>query len=330
MNEQPVVIPEFKSGIGSVIREFLSMKMALGYKYTEGARMLRCFDQFLWENGLKRKTLPERLVKAWTSRTDHESAGTQRLRFRLICQLARFMLNHGYDAYCPDRYLEPLAPAQTNFVPHIFTHEEIGRLLRAVDELKPAYNSPLRHLVMPELFRVLYGCGLRVGEVLRLTMADTDLEQGVLTIRQSKFRKDRLVPLSPGLNIRLVRLREKVDQQFPESPLFPKHTGKPYTRRGVWHAFHALLNRSGIVHRGTGNGPRVHDLRHTFAVHRLQEWYEEGIDLTSKLPVLAAYMGHRNFYCTQRYMHLTLELSAVLSNQLEKTYGWMVPRREDR
>lgn len=330
MIEQPMAIPEFKSGIGSVIREFLSIKMALGYKYTEGARMLRCFDQFLWENGLKKRALPEQLVKAWTSRRNHESAGTHRARFRLICQLARFMLNHGYDAYCPNDYLEPLAPAQTNFTPHIFTHEEIKRFLRTVDELKPAYNSPLRHLVMPELFRVLYGCGLRVGEVLRLTMADADLEQGVLTIRQSKFRKDRLVPLSPGLHFRLMQLCEKLDQQHPASSFFPSQGRRPYTRGGIYQVFRQLLNRSGIVHRGTGNGPRVHDLRHTFAVHRLQEWYEEGIDLASKLPVLAAYMGHRNFYCTQRYMHLTLELSTVLSDQLEQEYGWMVPRRENR
>ena len=111
------------------------------------------------------------------------------------------MADRGYDAYVPNGYLEPLAPAQTNFAPYIFAHEEIKRLFSSLDELRPAGNSPVRHLVLPELFRMLYGCGLRLGEVLRLTLAVSDLQQGILTIRKSKFRKDRLVPVAPGLKL---------------------------------------------------------------------------------------------------------------------------------
>ena len=329
MPEPLPAIPEFKSTIGAVIRSFVLEKMALGYKYTEGARSLRCFDRFLWTKGLDRCALPEQLVREWTHERKLESSGTHRSRFRLICQFAKFMAGRGYEAYRPDRYLEPWAPAQPGFAPYIFTHAEIRRLFNTLDRLRPAYNSRLRHLVLPELFRVLYGCGLRLGEVIRLTLADSDLQQGILTIRKSKFRKDRLVPMAPGLLARLIRLRERLGQQSPESPLFPQH-GRPYTHRGVYHAFRALLNRSGIPHGGRGTGPRVHDLRHTYAVHRLQEWYEEGVDLTNRLPVLAAYMGHRNFYCTQRYVHLTLELCAELSNRLEEKYGSIIPRRKDR
>lgn len=330
MYEQSAHFLRFKSGIGPIIKDFVSEKVALGYKYTEGARMLGCFDQFLWTHGLLRCTLPEQLAREWTCKKNHESAVTHRVRFRLIRQLAQFMANRGYDAWLPDDHLEPLAPAQTNFAPYIFTHEEIARFLRAADELKPAYNSPARHLVMPEIFRVLYGCGLRVGEAIRLTLGDADLNRGILTIRQSKFRKDRLVPVAQGLISRLVLLREVLGPRPVGSPFFPSRKGRPYIRQGVYHAFRALLKRSGIAHRGVGSGPRVHDLRHTFAVHRMQAWYHEGADLTNRLPVLAAYMGHRNFGCTQRYMHLTLELNAAVSSRIEERYGSIIPRRKDR
>lgn len=330
MRDALTAIPEFKSAIGPVLKDFVSEKMALGYKYTEGARSLGCFDRFLWAKGLNRCALPETLVREWTRERAHECSGTHRSRFRLVRQLAKFMADRGYDAYQPARYLEPLAPAEPSFTPYVFTHEEIRRLLRALDELKPAYNSPLRHLVWPELFRVLYGCGLRMGEAIRLTVADCDLQRGILTIRESKFRKDRLVPVALGLNSRLALMCGRLGRRPLDSPLFPKHTGEPYTRRGVYHAFRALLTDSGIAHGGTGRGPRVHDLRHTFAVHRLQRWYQEGADLSNKLPVLAAYMGHRNFNSTQRYLHLTLELGADLSGRLEHKYGWVVPRRKNR
>ena len=330
MPEPLTDIPEFKSAVGLIIKDFVSEKIAIGYKYTEGARSLRCFDRFLWAKGLDKCALPEPLVREWTHERNGECPATQRARFRLIRQLAKFMMDRGHDAYQPPRYLEPVAPAQSNFTPYIFTHEEIRRLFNAIDELRPAYNSPLRHLVWPELFRVLYGCGLRMGEAIRLTFADCDLQQGILTIRKSKFRKDRLVPVVPGLNSRLVLMCGRLGQRPLGSPLFPKHTGKPYNRRGVYHAFRDLLNRSGVAHRGKGKGPRAHDLRHTFAVHRLQKWYQEGIDLSSRLPVLAAYMGHRNFNCTQRYLHLTLELGADLSGRLEQRYGWVIPRRKDQ
>ena len=329
MPERSRPMPEFKSAVGPVIKGFVSEKTAIGYKFMEGARSLRCFDQFLLAKGLDRCALPEQLVREWTCQRNHESSTTHRSRFRLTRQLAIFMKNRGYDAYVPDLYLEPCAPGQPGFAPHIFTHEELRRIFKSLDEMKPAYNSRLRHLVWPELFRLLYGCGLRVGEVIRLTVADTDLQEGVITIRQTKFRKDRLVPLAPGLHARLLRFYETMGRRSPESPLFHRH-GRAYTHRGVYLVFRAVLRRSGIPHRGRGQGPRVHDLRHTFAVHRLQEWYREGVDLTNRLPVLATYMGHRSFYCTQRYVHLTLELSAELSKRLEEKYGSIIPRRNDR
>src|SRR3990172_8897892 len=104
MSEPLTAIPEFKSAVGLVIKDFVSEKIAIGYKYTEGARSLRCFDRFLWAKGLDTCALPEPLVREWTHDRNGECPATQRARFRLIRQLARFMADRGYDAYQPPRH----------------------------------------------------------------------------------------------------------------------------------------------------------------------------------------------------------------------------------
>jgi integrase len=174
---------------------------------------------------------------------------------------------------------------------------------------------------MPELFRVLYGCGCRLGEVLRLRVADVDLEQGVLTIRQGKFRKDRLVPLAPALTDRLRRYLAGMKLMEPQAVFFPNAYGRSYSLKGVYSLFRRFLRRCGIAHGGRGRGPRLHDLRHTFAVHCLERWYRQGEDLNARLPLLVAYLGHQSLQGTQRYLRLTPEVFPNITARLESFLG---------
>jgi integrase/recombinase XerD len=327
MNRPSMASKEFASPVGHIMADFISEKRALGFHYQTGAEQLRLFDRFLKEKGLDACALPKEFVKEWVCKRTSESRSTQRDRFRLTRQFAEFMSHRGWTAYIPDIKLEPVA--QSNFVPYIFTHNEIARLLTAADHLSFCPVSPIWPIVAPELFRVLYGCGLRLGEALRLTVADTDLAEGVLTIRESKFRKDRLVPMAPELTARLRSYQELLGKRSPNAYLFPRHTGKSYTRSGIYAHYRKILTMSGITHGGKGKGPRLHDLRHAFALHRLLAWYQQGGDLTSKLPVLSTYMGHRNMIGTQHYLHLTLELLADLSIRLDAQYGLIIPERND-
>lgn len=329
MHNKPTFLPKFESVIGGIIEDFILEKKALGYKYTVETRKLYLFDHFLLTKDLAHCTLPKTLVKEWTRKKNCEHSLTHRLRFRLIRQFAEFMQNRGYDVYVPNADLEPVA--RSNFTPYIFTHDEIHRLITSADHLTPHGSSPHRHIVIPEMFRLLYGCGLRLGEALRLTLADIDLEQGILTIHQSKFRKDRIVPIAPELTIRLRQLLKKLGNRYDGTyPLFPSPTGGAYSMVTIYCTFRKLLEQSGIVHRGRGKGPRIHDLRHSYAVHRMQKWFQEGIDLTTKLPILAAYMGHTTFRCTQHYVHLTLEFSTDLSTRLDNHYGSIIPRSNEK
>jgi len=182
---------------------------------------------------------------------------------------------------------------------------------------------------MPEIFRLLYGCGLRVNEALRLRVKDANLREGVLTVLDTKFRKDRLVPTAPELTERLTLLQKKLGRRKGEAPFFPVRTNCFYDKRAIYDTFRRLLWESGIPHHGRGKGPRVHDLRHTFAVHRMMIWYREGVDLNAKLPILAAYMGHRNIVSTQKYLHLTLEFFADVASNLNGKFGMLIPEEAD-
>jgi integrase/recombinase XerD len=180
--------------------------------------------------------------------------------------------------------------------------------------------------VMPELFRVLYGCGLRVGEAVRLTVADVDLMAGILRILQGKFRKDRLVPVAAKLQQRLKTYAAALGHRSPEERFFPSPRGGSYRPESIYWIFRQLLQSASIAHGGRGHGPRLHELRHSFAVHRLEQWYRAGEDLNVKLPFLATYMGHRSMAGTQWYLQLTQALFTDLAIRLESAFGHVIPK----
>jgi site-specific recombinase XerD len=305
--------------------QFIEEKRAYGYQYHTESNVLRRFDHFLARHGLAEPALPRELVERWVAKRPHESPETQRRRFGLTRHFATFLTHQGCVAYVPDSHRMPKRGA--SFVPRIFTHDEIRRLLQAADDLPFCPLSPLRTHVVPELFRLLYSCGLRVSEALHLHVADVDLEVGVLTIHQSKFRRDRLVPLTPALTQRLRQYVDVVGSRPDEAIFFPSPHGGAYNCSPIYRVFRHLLWVSRIPHGGRGQGPRLHDLRHSFAVHRLAQWYREGADLQAKLPVLATYMGHLSIRGTQLYLRLTAELFPELSARLDTAYGDLIPQR---
>ncbi len=202
----------------------------------------------------------------------------------------------------------------------------MARLLAAIDGVGPDGRSRQRHLVFPTLFRVLYGCGLRCGEALHLTVGDVDLDAGILTIRKGKFRQDRLVPVADGLLARPRSYSSAIAARPPETVFFAAPHGGSYSLHTPYTVFRRALRAVGIPHRGRRQGPRLHDIRHTFAVHRMEDWYRRGINLAATLPVLATYMGHQTLVGTQRYLRLTAEVFPEISQRLHVAYGHLIPR----
>ena len=315
----------FQSILAPFMDRFLQEKHACGYRYHEPTRILRHLDHFLVQEGLTTDELPRSIAQKWLAKRTHESPRTHQQRIMVVRQFSRFLCRLGYSAYVPDSTLAPRE--QSSFAPRILTPEEVRKLFQAVDALEPTARSPLRHLIMPEVFRLLYGCGFRLGEVLNLRVRDADLDQGIVTVRQGKFRKDRLVPLALSLVNRLRKYAASFDNRPLDRIFFPAPNGGPFCLRTVYGLFRKLLLQCGIPHAGRGTGPRIHDLRHTFAVHTLLRWYRNGEDLDAKLPLLATYLGHQHLSGTQRYLHLTAELFPEITARLDAVFGEVIPRR---
>ena len=314
----------FQSVLAPFMDHFLQEKRACGYAYDEPVRILHRLDEFLVQEGLQTLELPRSLAGNWFAKKPHESANTQQRRITLVRQFSRFLLRAGYPAYVPD---STSAARKSTFVPRMLTDEELRKFFHAVDTLEPTARSPLRHLIMPEIFRLLYGCGFRVKEVLKLRVRDVDLNQGIITVRQGKFRKDRLVPPALSLVNRLRKYADRFESRPLDAIYFPGPSGGPFALRTVYTLFRKLLLQCGIPHAGRGRGPRIHDYRHLFALHTLRRWYRDGEDLDAKLPLLATYLGHQNLSGTQRYLHLTAELFPEITTREDAAFGDVIPRR---
>jgi site-specific recombinase XerD len=307
--------------------QFLQEKRACGYGYHEPVRMLHHLDHFLVEEGLETLELPRSLARIWLAKKAHETTSTQQRRITLVRQFSRFLLQAGCPAYVPD---STLAARKTTFVPRLLTDEELRKFFHAVDTLEPTARSPLRHLIMPEVFRLLYGCGFRVSEVLKLRVRDVDLNHGIITVRQGKFRKDRLVPPALSLVNRLRKYADHFENRPADAIFFPGPSGGPFALRTVYTLFRELLLQCAIPHAGRGKGPRIHDYRHLFALHTFRRWYQDGENLEAKLPLLATYLGHQHLSGTQWYLHLTSELFPEITARVEAAFGEVIPRRTQR
>ncbi len=286
--------------------------------------MLGNLDKFLCESGLTSKELPKNLADMWLKRRTRESTHSLKKRIAVVRQFATYLVERGVRAYVPDSRL--CRVERHKFKPRFLTLKEIRALLKASDHLNPSVLAPLRHLLVPELFRVLYGCGLRLSEALNLKVKDVDLRNGVLTIWQAKFGKDRYVPMADTLVKRLRRYSRNIALDNPEANFFPNRQGAVYSLEAIYKIFRQLLWRAGIPHEGRGKGPRIHDIRHAMAVHRLLKWYRQGADLAGKLPVLAVYLGHQNLAGTQTYLHMTTEFFPDLADRFQAAYGHLIPQ----
>ena len=148
------------SPLAPLMEQFVQEKRACGYRYVENALILRRFDAFLCQQGLQRCELLKSLIWQWLAKQPHENSNTQLSRISVVGQFAMFLVRMGHPADVPDRAIG--AKAATYFMPRILTHDEIRRVIDAVDSLEPDAQMPMRHVIMPEVFRLLYGCGLRL------------------------------------------------------------------------------------------------------------------------------------------------------------------------
>lgn len=272
---------------------------------------LRALDRFSQERTLVSGTLDEAFARAWLAPCESRGPNTRLARYHLLRRFCRFLAKRRPQTFIPGESLRPRRRPAAQ--PHIYSREEIRLLLHGALSLRDwagPHHCPIRSRTMHAIILLLVTAGLRISEALHLTLKDVDLAGGVLSIRQSKFRKSRLVPLSKGTADMMRCYRQLRDAVAPiglDEAFFVSGRRKAYGIGWVERMFREVAIAAGL--RGpTGRGPRLHDLRATFAVTRLLQWYRDGDNVMNRLPLLSTYLGHARVSDTEIYLPITTAL----------------------
>jgi integrase len=309
------------------VRPYLELQRSLGKRYHTHRTILNLFSRFLHARGVRspRAVAPD-LIQQWL---DARPCGltTQRAYASLIGRFFGYLRQLGVVA---DNPATPVLfamgrPRRPSFRPFIFTREQVAALLARARQLPPNGKFPLRGLTCYTMLALLYALGLRHGEARHLRIRDLDLGRQTLFINQTKFHKSRYVPFGPRVGAclsRFLKARRTVLAPLREDdPLFVTAWRRPFEHDVLREVLQASLPEMGVAIAGGRRGPRLHDLRHTFAVHRPLRWYREGIDVQSRLPALAAFMGHVRPESTQVYLTITTELLQEANARFHRHFG---------
>ena len=310
--------------MASAITALVAEKRTVGYKYVAEERALARFSAFCCAEFPGLDTPSAAAVEAWIAAAKQRGVKPATLQTLVapVRELSRWLSRHGIPAYVlPTGVL----PRPARYVPHIYTDTELAALFAQTDRCHYCSGVPFRHLVMPVLFRTIYACGLRASEARLLRVDDVDLDAGVLQIRDAKGGKDRQVPVSEPLRQRLADYHAQVVGRTGGEWFFPGSPGAPLTLGNLDKNFRRFLWQARISHGGRGRGPRVHDLRHVFAVNNLRACFARGDDVGAFLPVLQAYMGHASPDDTAYYLRLTADSYPHITAQVRRVVGDVVP-----
>ena len=249
--------PSYHGPFKTHIQNFVEVKQALGYKYLTEALCLKRFDRFTVENYKSASALTKEIVMAWCTKKLYEKQENLCARASVIRQFAISLDNHGIDAYVIPKYH---FKSGEKYVPHIYTNTELQKFFQETDKCHYCSLCPYRHLLMPILFRMIYSCGLRVSEARLLKVQEVDLNNGILTINQSKKDNSRLVPMTDELTKKCQAYSKQVHcSSNVEGYFFPMTNDRPLTSGNIYKNFRKFLWKAGISHGGRGLGPRIHD-----------------------------------------------------------------------
>ena len=307
-----------RSCLATQITAFIELRRLSGTDYESQTRMLRYVDRFLVEHTIQQPRITREIWDAYRDSLSGLAVRTQANRLCVLRQLCEYLARTDPSGFIPEPLRSP--PSHGAHRPYIFTYTQVGDLVAAASTLPPP--GSLRPQTYRTLFGLLYSAGLRVGEAFALNIEHFFADDQRLYVAEGKFRKSRWIVLSASSTRALSRYLERrmnKEPNGPEAPLFLNERSRrlcyPTVRTGFMDVLHACGIRWSPQH-----GPRLHDLRHTFAVHRLLGWYRDGQDVNARLPALATYMGHVNISSTQVYLQPTATLRGQVDRRFHDHY----------
>ena len=309
--------PSFRSIIGPDIAAYVALKKALGRRFAAETAMLADLDAFLGGHSCD---MSADSFAAWCLTLGRLTPTVRRNWMRNARNACLYRRRRDPGCFVPDRtgFPAPHAPVR----PHIFTEDEIARLLRAAATLSPVSQSPLCAQGMRLAVVLLYTTGLRRGELVRLVLSDYDPAARTLLIRASKFHKSRVVALSKDATRELEQFlsARRPLSHAADAPLLVtwRRSGvRAYSDGGLGQGLRRVFSRAGVRTIGHRT-PRVHDMRHTYAVHALLRWYRQGVDVQAKLPALAIAMGHVSIVSTAYYLKMLAPVADAASQRFAR------------
>lgn len=296
----------FRSSLANRMSGFIALKRLSGTPYITQTLMLKYFDQFLMGNAFKSKWVTRDIYERYAGTLTRLNPRYRWARCNMVRQFCIYLSRFEPRCYVPDVGHEKRSV--DCWRAYIFTKQQVQDLLTATGALK--HWPWFRPQMYRTLFGLLYTTGLRIAEALALNLDDFYPDTLRIHVRSGKFRKARWVPVSPSTGEVLksyIALRQQIVVKCTGAPMFISLQRKRLAYDTTYSVFCKLLRQCGIQ-KTERHGPRIHDLRHTFAVHRLLEWYRDGKDINARLPALATYMGHVWISSTQVYIQATPEL----------------------
>lgn len=307
------------STITARIDSYLASRRQAGFSLQSEDQQLKRFARFA-EQVRHRGPLTVKLAVQWASSSRGRRPLTAARRIEVLRPFASYCQQFDSATEIPPQWL--FGRAHRRLAPHIFTDHEIDELLTACAQLYPP--AGLRGASCAAIFGLIAATGLRISEATKLTRSDVNLKQGLLHIRRGKCGKSRWVPLHPTVTEalrRYERRRDRDSQTAHTSAFFVFDYDRPASTRSVQYAFKLIRTTLKWRARGGHPAPRIHDLRHSFICHRLEDWYAQGLDIDRSILALSTYVGHAKVTDTYWYVTATPELLAIAAQRFNRWSG---------
>ena len=316
---------KFTGPLARLISLFIQNRRLADLPYDTGERILAEFDRMTAESFPQASTVTKEIISAWLKRNAHLHINTQIRKTTPVRQLCRFIQAAGVEAcLCP-----PYAPGKgVHYQPHLITERELKAFFAEIDRKSARFSkSPDLHLTLPVAFRLLYACGLRIGELIRLRREDVDLDTGRLTIRRSKAHKMRTVMMGADMAEVMREYDRRMSELEPcRERFFHSFTGKDGALdhgKLEWHLCD-IIRRLPEFKDSAPPRMRVHDFRHLFALSCVRKWAWQKKDLNALYPYLSTYMGHSSFEATDYYLHLSEDCLADLNEAMKAVNDFLL------
>ena len=303
----------FKSVFADELNRYLNHKISSGYKEVSYLSDLRTFDRFCISHTISTPVFTREVADIWIQLRQDEATTCRYSRVNAIKNFLIFLRSNGYDVYVTN----DVATGTSDFKPHIYSHDEVERYFGAVDSFDSRKNRKVK-VQFPVLFRLLYCCGTRINETLGIRKMDVDVDSGILKLYETKNSCERYIVLGDDMKTLMQQFADKTFYLLADDEyIFTNVNGGRYGGDSLYDYHREFLRIAGIPYIGGGEGPRIHDWRHTFSVYSFKKMVDSGMDMYVALPILSTYLGHKTIYATEQYVRLTMSMFSCIEEKFK-------------